>query len=77
MLSSDTCESGLMVLSGEEPLWIWAFTCPTPACDCRTAIVISTKGDRETLLTLGAPVREAWLRGLTIGSIDVQAIDIA
>jgi SEC-C motif len=52
-----------MLLSGKEPVWIWAFTCPVPACDCRRAVVLSTKGGREMLVERGAPVREAWLRG--------------
>jgi hypothetical protein len=52
-----------MLLSGKEPMWIWAFTCPVAACDCRRAVVLSTKGSREMLVERGAPVREAWLRG--------------
>lgn len=43
-------------------MWIWAFTCPTPGCDCRTATVLATTGDREGLTARGAPVRDAWLR---------------
>jgi len=54
-------ERGLLELSGAPGCWIWAFTCPTPECACRTAIVLSTTGDRESLLTRGRPVAEAWL----------------
>lgn len=63
MRTIDTSEAGLITLAGDEPTWIWAFTCPTPGCDCRTAVVLSTNGDRETLVARGAPVRDAWLRG--------------
>src|ERR1019366_2695371 len=60
----DTSEAGLIDLVGDVPKWIWAFTCPTPGCDCRTAIVLSTDGDRQTLVVArGSPVRDAWLRG--------------
>ena len=54
-------EDGLLQLPGEDGAWIWAFTCPTPGCECREATVLWTGGDRETLLARGAPVREAWL----------------
>jgi hypothetical protein len=63
MRTLDTSEAGLIELVGDAPRWIWAFTCPTPGCDCRTAIVLSTGGDRQTLVARGSPVRDAWLRG--------------
>ncbi len=63
MRTLDTSEAGLIKLAGDDPMWLCAFTCPTPGCDCRTAVVLSTGGDRETLVTRGAPVRDAWLRG--------------
>jgi hypothetical protein len=63
MRTFDTSEAGLIELVGDAPRWIWAFTCPTPGCDCRTAIVLSTDGDRQTLIARGSPVRDAWLRG--------------
>ncbi len=63
MRTLDTVEAGLIELTGDDPMWIWAFTCPTPGCDCRTAILLSTDGDREALVTRGAPVRDAWQRG--------------
>ena len=63
MRTLDTSEAGLIELVGDDPRWIWAFTCPTPGCDCRTAIVLSTDGDRQTLVARGSPVRDAWLRG--------------
>lgn len=63
MRTFDTSEAGLIALAGDDPRWIWAFTCPTPGCDCRTAVVLSTDGAREVLVARGAPVRDAWLRG--------------
>jgi len=63
MRTLDTSEAGLIALAGDDPRWIWAFTCPTPGCDCRTAVVLSTDGAREVLVARGAPVRDAWLRG--------------
>jgi len=63
MRTLDTSEAGLIELAGDNPRWIWAFTCPLPDCDCRTAVVLSTDGGRETLVVRGAPVRDAWLRG--------------
>jgi len=58
-----TSEAGLVELAGDDPRWIWAFTCPTRACACRTALVLSTDGDRQALIARGAPVRDAWLCG--------------
>jgi hypothetical protein len=63
MPTLDTSEAGLIELASGDPTWLWAFTCPTPRCDCRTAIVLSTAGDRQVLLARGAPVRDAWSRG--------------
>lgn len=63
MRTLETSEAGLIALAGDDPRWLWAFTCPMPGCDCRTAVVLSTNGDRETLVARGAPVRDAWLRG--------------
>lgn len=56
-------EQGLMELPGEPARWIWAFTCPTPECECRTAIVLCVEGSRETLVERGRPVADAWLAG--------------
>ena len=77
-------EEGLLQLPGDEPAWIWAFTCPTPGCDCREATVLWTGGDRATLLARGVPVAEAWrnrtghakaaakLEGVTAFVIDID-----
>jgi hypothetical protein len=58
----EAAEAGLIELAGDDPRWIWAFTCPTPGCDCRTATILATNGDRDALIARGAPVRDAWLR---------------
>jgi len=55
-------EQGIIELPGMPPRWIWAFTCPTPKCACRVAIVLSAAGERETLVERGRPVADAWLR---------------
>lgn len=54
-------EQGLIELPGTSVRWIWAFTCPTPKCACRVAVVLSAPGDRELLLERGRPVADAWL----------------
>jgi len=78
-----TSEAGIVELAGDGPRWIWAFTCPTPGCACRTALVLSTDGDRQALLARGALVRDAWLRGeshakaaASIEGVTAFAIDI-
>lgn len=78
-------EQGLIELPGAPGGWVWAFTCPTPLCACRTAIVLSMAGERETLLERGRPVADAWLgrgsyaqaalelRGLTAFALDLDS----
>lgn len=78
-------EQGLLELPGAPAGWIWVFTCPTPKCACRAALVLSTPGERETLLDRGRPVAEAWrersgryhraardLHGVTAFAIDLD-----
>lgn len=88
MMSSDAplfdVEQGLIELPGAPARWIWAFTCPTPECGCRTAIVLSAAGERETLLERARPVAEAWrghghygqaaqdLQGVTAFAVDLD-----
>ncbi len=43
--------------------WLWAFTCPTPDCGCRTALLLSAPTGREALLECGQVVADAWLGG--------------
>lgn len=81
-------EMGILELPGNAPSWIWAFTCPTPDCPCRSALVLATSDGRETLLARGAPVSQAWLRGdsyaaaaaslsdLTVFGLDVDAAEV-
>jgi hypothetical protein len=81
-------EEGLLKLPGEPPRWIWAFTCSTPVCACRTALVLSVSGEREELLLRGRPVADAWedhggygkvaeeLTGVTAFSIDLDTQEV-
>jgi hypothetical protein len=69
-------EQGLIELPETPARWIWAFTCPTRECACRTAIVLSAPGDRETLLERGRPVADAWLGHADYGQVarDLQGV---
>jgi hypothetical protein len=60
---------GLLELPGPSGGWLWAFTCPAAACACRTALLLTTQDDRETLLERGRPVADTWLRGGDYGRI--------
>lgn len=71
-------EAGLLALYGDDPWWIWAFTCRTPGCSCRTAVVLSTTtGDRTDLLARGGPVRDAWLHGENHASAASKLTDVS
>lgn len=82
-------KTGLIELPGDDPAWIWAFTCRDRGCSCRSALVLATRGERETLLARGAPVAEAWSRGrdqaaaaaslsgVTVLEIDVDSGEVA
>jgi hypothetical protein len=54
-------QQGLIELPGEPVQWIWAFTCPHSACECRSAIVLSAPGGRDALVAVGRPVADAWV----------------
>jgi hypothetical protein len=81
-------ELGLLELPGAAGGWLWAFTCPTPECACRTALVLSGLGNREALLERGQPVADAWLGdahyarvaqglpGLTAFAIDLDTREV-
>ena len=75
-MNISNAEQGLIPLPGAPDAWIWAFTCPMPECACRTAIVLSAPGGRETLRNRGRPVAEAWLRGGHYGqaALDLQGV---
>jgi SEC-C motif len=66
-------EDGLFELPGPEPVWIWAHTCPTPRCPCRTALVASTKDGRDVLLDRGGPIRDAWNDGTSYAKAAKEA----
>jgi len=81
-------EQGLIQLPGEPAQWIWAFTCSQPECACRTAIVLSAPGARETLAERGRVVADAWvshgeygqaaqeLEGVTAFAIDLDTREV-
>ena len=75
-MNISNAEQGLIQLPGAPNAWIWAFTCPMPECACRTAIVLSAPGGRETLRNRRRPVAEAWLRGGHYGqaALDLQGV---
>ena len=60
-------EQGLIELPGAPTRSIWALTCPTPGCTCRTAIVLSAPGARDALAERGRPVADAWLANAHFG----------
>ncbi len=53
-------DDGVFELSGAEPSWIWVHTCPTPECECRSALVLATNEGRNVLLERGAAVHAKW-----------------
>ena len=76
-------EEGVFELAGPKPTWIWAHTCPTPRCPCRTAILACTSEGRDVLLRQGAPIRNAWNSGAShaqaakeVSGLLVFALDI-
>jgi len=82
-------DDGVFELAGTRPAWIWVHTCPTPACECRSALVLATHEGRERLLERGAAVRKAWnnrtgcsnaaatLDDLIVFHIDIDTVEIS
>jgi hypothetical protein len=66
-------EDGVFELTGPEPIWIWAHTCPTPRCPCRTALLAATTEGRDVLLDRGGPIRDAWNAGTSYASAAKEA----
>lgn len=58
-----SAELGLIEAPAVPGQWLWAFTCPTPDCGCRTALLLASPSGRETLLKSGKVVADAWLGG--------------
>lgn len=68
--------------------WLWAFTCPTPDCGCRTALLLSAPEGKERLLESGRIVADAWqrradypaaaqeLKGVTTFAIDLDTLEV-
>jgi hypothetical protein len=83
-----TLEDGLYELPGQEPLWIWARTCPLPKCDCRSALIVSTPHSRQALLEQARGVDDAWharagyldiasrLEGVEVFQVDIDTVEV-
>ncbi len=68
--------------------WLWAFTCPTPNCGCRTALLLSAPRGRDALLDGGRVVADAWhsradyqttaraLKGVTAFAVDLDTLEV-
>ena len=69
-------DDGVFELAGSPPTWISVFTCPTPRCQCRTALVLGTDSGRETLLERAASVRNAWNSNADYGMQAEQLDDL-
>lgn len=82
-------DDGVFELTGTKPAWLWVHTCPEPACECRSALVLATHEGRERLLERGAAVREAWNAGtgyskaaaalddLIVFHVDIDTVEIS
>lgn len=81
-------DDGVFELAGPRPAWIWAHTCPTPGCTCRTALILASDDGRAALLERGAAVRAAWeangdypgvaaaIDDLHVFSIDIDSVEV-
>ena len=79
---------GVFELAGSPPLWIAVYTCSTPECECRAAVVLASPDGREKLLERSAAVHAAWnsrgnyrhaaaaLHDLTAFEIDIDSTEI-
>lgn len=67
-------DDGIFELNGAEPAWIWAHTCRSATCDCRSALVLATHVGQEFLLERGAVAVDA-LNSRSDGSTVAAAID--
>jgi hypothetical protein len=54
---------GVFELAGSPPTWIGVYTCPTPECACRSALILAAHDGREKLIERTAIVRDAWNSG--------------
>jgi hypothetical protein len=69
-------DEGVFQLSGYDAPWIWAHTCPTPKCSCRSALILATNDGRAALLERGAPVRTAWQDGSGYADVAARLSDL-
>ncbi len=53
-------EAGLIELGhdGEDQRWIWAHTCPVPGCECRSAVIVASRGGEGALLESAAAAKK-------------------
>jgi hypothetical protein len=73
-----TLEDGLIELrnGGGESLWIWAQTCPTPNCLCRSAVVLASRsGNKNGMLSAATVVRERFSLGLSMQDLEERIGD--
>lgn len=69
-------DDGVFELPAGASAWIWAHTCPTPKCPCRSALVLATHEGREVLLERGAVVHEAWNAGAGYAEVAAKLNDL-
>ncbi len=81
-------ELGLIEAPQVPGAWLWAFTCPTPDCGCRTALLLSASEGKERLLECGRVVADAWhrradypataqeLKGVTTFALDLDTLEV-
>lgn len=86
--TTSNSELGLIEAPKVPGAWLWAFTCPTPNCGCRTALLISASAGKERLLECGRVVADAWhrradypataqeLKGVTTFALDLDTLEI-
>ena len=86
---SNRIKDAIFELPGDEPLWIWAYTCPKKNCDCRDAVIlVSDKGvDRllegiaifckERAAGTSYPDLAPMLEEYTPFNLDIDSVDIA
>jgi SEC-C motif len=67
---------GVFELAGSPPLWIAAYTCPTPDCECRAALVLATGDGWEALLKRSAAVCDAWNSGANYSHVAAALDDL-
>lgn len=67
-------EDGVIELKGRDgtPKWIWAHTCPDLECDCRSALVIAARGDKDVVLQAARVAELHCHAGRETGTLDTE-----